>query len=275
VASSPAVVDGTVYVGSSDHRVYAIDATSGTEQWHFQTNESVQSSPAVVNGTVYVGSLDQHVYAIDATSGTEQWRFQTEGQVESSPTVVDSTVYVGSDENVYALDTASGNQRWAFETDDWMKESSPAVIDSTVYIGSQSGHFYALDAVNGNQHCSFGTDLPHGWMRSSPAVVDSTVYVCWRKHLYALDANSGTVQWCFEIDRSSWSSSPVVMDNTVYVGTYSGRIYALEDTGTEASNNEGDQAEPHTKVYEKCSNCDADLSEYDNLNFCPECGVGQ
>ncbi len=40
------------------------EAEAGSEQWSFQTGNSVRSSPAVVDGTVYVGSLDTSVYAL-------------------------------------------------------------------------------------------------------------------------------------------------------------------------------------------------------------------
>jgi outer membrane protein assembly factor BamB len=62
--SSPAVVDGTVYVGSWDNNIYALSAEDGTEQWSYQTGNWVESSPVVVDGIVYVGSRDSNVYAI-------------------------------------------------------------------------------------------------------------------------------------------------------------------------------------------------------------------
>jgi outer membrane protein assembly factor BamB len=64
VRSSPAVAGGTVYVGSFDDHLYAIDAETGQEQWRFETDEWVRSSPAVAGGTVYVGSFDGHLYAL-------------------------------------------------------------------------------------------------------------------------------------------------------------------------------------------------------------------
>jgi len=64
VYSSPAVVDGTVYIGSRDNRVYALDAATGRERWTHETGGDVHSSPAVVDGTVYVGSWDNRVYAL-------------------------------------------------------------------------------------------------------------------------------------------------------------------------------------------------------------------
>lgn len=62
ISSSPAVVNGIVYVGSFDGNLYAIDAISGTKEWTYKIG-SIDSSPAVVNGVVYVGSDDHNLYA--------------------------------------------------------------------------------------------------------------------------------------------------------------------------------------------------------------------
>ena len=70
VASSPAIgSDGTVYVGSNDHKVYAINGQSGVKLWEFKTGGFVDSSPAIgSDGTVYVGSHDSKLYAIKTDS---------------------------------------------------------------------------------------------------------------------------------------------------------------------------------------------------------------
>ncbi|MEU3491240.1 protein kinase domain-containing protein, partial [Streptomyces massasporeus] len=46
VYSSPAVVDGIVYIGSADKKVYALDAATGTPRWTHTTGAGVYSSPA-------------------------------------------------------------------------------------------------------------------------------------------------------------------------------------------------------------------------------------
>ena len=72
VTSSPAIgSDGTVYVGSADRKLYAINGKSGVYLWSFETGEDfeVSSSPAIgSDGTVYVGSVDKKVYAIKTDS---------------------------------------------------------------------------------------------------------------------------------------------------------------------------------------------------------------
>ena len=68
--SSPAIgSDGTVYVGSYDKKLYAINPKSGVKLWEFETGNSVNSSPAIgPDGTVYVGSGDKKLYAIKTAS---------------------------------------------------------------------------------------------------------------------------------------------------------------------------------------------------------------
>ncbi|MBO35823.1 MAG: cell surface protein, partial [Verrucomicrobiales bacterium] len=70
VYSSPAIgSDGTVYVGSEDKKLYAINGKTGDKLWEFETGDIVFSSPAIgSDGTVYVGSHDKKLYAINTNS---------------------------------------------------------------------------------------------------------------------------------------------------------------------------------------------------------------
>ena len=67
---SPAIgSDGTVYVGSHDNKLYALNGRSGVKLWEFETEDKVYSSPAIgSDGTVYVGSRDNKLYAIKTES---------------------------------------------------------------------------------------------------------------------------------------------------------------------------------------------------------------
>jgi outer membrane protein assembly factor BamB len=70
LSSSPAIgSDGTVYVGSDDNKLYAINGKSGVKRWEFETGFHVSSSPAIgSDGTLYVGSVDYKLYAIKTDS---------------------------------------------------------------------------------------------------------------------------------------------------------------------------------------------------------------
>ena len=79
--STPAVVDGTVYLGDNEGGVYALSARTGSEQWTAsigpQLGVALFPSPAVVDGTVYIGSTDGSVYAFSSDDSIEEWAYET------------------------------------------------------------------------------------------------------------------------------------------------------------------------------------------------------
>src|SRR5580693_2227386 len=132
VDSSPAVANGVVYVGSLDHNVYALNASTGALLWSYTTGGPVGiSSPAVANGVVYVGSIDRKVYALNAKTGADLWSYNTHTPVSSSPTVANGVVYIGS----IALRGSTGALMWRHRNR-YLVASSPAVANGVVYVGA-------------------------------------------------------------------------------------------------------------------------------------------
>jgi outer membrane protein assembly factor BamB len=208
--SSPAVVNGSVYFGSGDGNVYAVDAGSGTLQWKFSTRDVVHASPAVAGGIVYIGSWDSTLYALDAESGQPKWSFKAgedpaiHNQVgfQSSAAVVDGTVYVGCrDAHVYALDAATGRKKWDYPTSKSWVIGTPAVRDGMVYVGtSDSARFMALDAKTGRLRFNFDAGA---YMFSSPALAGDLAYVGDHNgRLFAVDAKTGKLAWEFQTEAS-------------------------------------------------------------------------
>lgn len=104
------------------------------------------SSPAVANGTVYVGAADERVYALDADSGEKRWAFWTWNNVTGAPVVTPDTVYVGSDDTViYALDVDTGARRWEFDTTGRIDGAGGAVVDGRLYVSTFQDGLYALE----------------------------------------------------------------------------------------------------------------------------------
>src|SRR5580692_5110747 len=135
VNSSPTVASGVVYIGSDDHNVYALYASTGAKMWSYATGSAVKSSPAVANGVVYVGSDDGNLYALNARTGAKLWSYPTTTGVESPATVANGVVYVGSsNNNVYALNAKTGAKLWSYTTGGPVF-SSPAVASGVVYVG--------------------------------------------------------------------------------------------------------------------------------------------
>lgn len=264
VLSSPAVDERSVYVGSTDGRVYALDPGSGAEQWRFQSKGPVNSSPAVREGLVYAASLDGNFYAIDARTGTERWHFTTGGERRftapgihgamprtermpdpfdvflSSPVIVGNRIVFGSgDQNVYALDATTGTKLWSFATGD-VVHASPAIADGVVYIGSWDRNMYALDLATGRERWRFQTGndtviYNQIGIASSAAVANGVVYFgCRDGHFYAVDAATGTLRWKHD-NKMGWViASPAVRDGIVYFPMSDGTRFKALDAETGA-----------------------------------------
>jgi outer membrane protein assembly factor BamB len=263
VISSPIAADGTLYFGSTDHYVYAVDAASGTQKWKAKTGGRVVSSAAVADGHVFIESYDGNLYALDAKTGTEQWKFKTAGEHRftarhlhgsepaaemmadpfdfylSSPVVASGVVYFGSgDGNIYAVDAASGTLKWKFQTGD-VVHASPALSDGTLYVGSWDSFFYALDAATGQEKWRYKTGEDHDiynqvGIQASAVVANGVVYFgCRDSKVYALDAKTGAERWTFS-NKGSWViGTPIVSGGKLYFTTSdSGMFHALEaDSG--------------------------------------------
>ena len=83
VDSSPAISSGVVYIGSTDHKMYALGGAKGLKKWSFTADDAVHSSPAVAGSRVYFGSAHGTVYALNAKTGKKVWSVSTGGAVDS------------------------------------------------------------------------------------------------------------------------------------------------------------------------------------------------
>ena len=93
-----------VYIGSHDHRLYALDTGTGELYWDYTTGGIIDSSPIIAEGVVYFGSQDTILYALNAQTGEQLWSYTTGGNILSTPTVANGLVYVGSnDRSLYAF----------------------------------------------------------------------------------------------------------------------------------------------------------------------------
>ena len=90
--------------------IYALDAATGEERWHFTTGDAVGISPALVGKVLYFPSSDRTLYAVDVASGEEVWRFPIDGIALQGPTVLGGVAYIGTSfGNLYAIGSAGGD----------------------------------------------------------------------------------------------------------------------------------------------------------------------
>jgi hypothetical protein len=121
------------------------------ELWRVQTGGPIGDDPAVVGGTVYVGSGDGTHYAVDAATGEERWRSAADAAIDSSPAVANGVDYFGDDTGtLHAVDAATGQERWRF-TGSPLRFVAVGVAAGVVCAPAQSGLLFALEAASGQE----------------------------------------------------------------------------------------------------------------------------
>ncbi len=108
--------------------------------------------------TLFVGSGDDQIYAIDTTTGAAQWSYAADGAVHwrSSPIVSPDSVFVCSDDGkIHAIDTITGLARWTYKAGDVAFSPTVSPDSLTVFVSSRKpssnswtlGKLHAIDAA--------------------------------------------------------------------------------------------------------------------------------
>ena len=151
--TSPIVVDGIMYVTTSYNHVYALDATTGKEYWHYKHKMGSVTTyccgpnnrgVAVMGDRLFMGTLDAKLIALDAKTGKVLWATQVAdpeaGYSETmAPVAVNGKVLIGTNGGEYgirgfvkAYDAKDGTLLWTFYTiPDKGSEGAWAVNDAT------------------------------------------------------------------------------------------------------------------------------------------------
>lgn len=108
----------------------------------FPGAQTANAQPAIVDGRLYVGSANRKVYSLDAATGCTYWAFDADFPVRTAisvgPLGSSSAVYFGDQHaNAYALDAASGKLLWKVHVDDHpvaMITGAPALARGVLYV---------------------------------------------------------------------------------------------------------------------------------------------
>jgi outer membrane protein assembly factor BamB len=210
--SSPAVVDGVVYIGGIGI-IYALAAADGHIIWEAHVDANVAwSSPAVSNGVVYVGSFDG-MYAFNAITGDKIWNSYGGEDFHFAPTVSKGVIYaITSGENIYAFDAANGARIWNYSVYDGVTGGDAYFAKGSDMIYARSGwdKLYALNALSGAKiwNVTFGQEI------SPPTLVNNVIYLGSNNSFYALNAHTGEILWNYTI--GGGFGSPVVVNGIAY-----------------------------------------------------------
>ncbi len=230
VESSPSLgPDGTIYFGSYDGNLYAINP-DGSKKYQFPMGTIGRSSFLVTSQpytTIIGGGYGGIIYGFDPNGLIPKWSYDLGYPLYGSPVLGGSTIYLAPFSmkwgkyypgQVIALFVPDGTFRWQFQTVGQTISSGAVGQDGTIYMGVYSNDpegFYAINP-DGSQKWTF----PLGGTWHSPALAaDGTIYI----NGYAINPD-GSQKW-----KSPLVDGEMVVgaDGTVYGGGSSGGDYGL------------------------------------------------
>lgn len=151
---------GRTGTNPNESTIAAANASSLTKLWNLTTKSANSGSLILVNGTVYFGSWDGRLYAVDAYNGSTRWRTLLGGSADytdcgepgiaGTPAFWNDTVYIGgSSPDLFAVNAANGTVEWKLDlanasgsSGTWAATkvwSSPLLYNGSIYVGIASG----------------------------------------------------------------------------------------------------------------------------------------
>ncbi len=223
---------GKVFVVNYDGLMKAFDAASGNLLWSVNLPDqyAFTSPPTAVNGVVFIGGAGSGgtVYAVDESNGHVLWTMPVENGDSSSPAVVGGNVYVSyACPQSYAFNAANGQQLWHHDSCcAGGGGATPVVHGGQVYVRDDfcdptTG--LVLDANTGNPIGGFNSDTP-------PAFIGNLALYFQSGTLVGVDIPSGQQLWSFA-GEGDLSSAPLIVNQTIYIGSSSGTLYGLNTSG--------------------------------------------
>jgi len=187
-ANSATVVDGKVYIGSSEY-LFCLKSQSGSEIWKYPMR--TLASPAVAYNRVYIGA-NGWIYCFDANNGSVLWKFSTGATLNeiTSPAISDEMVYITIRENgsICCLDAFTGDIIWSKKICSYNIESSPALAYNNLYTGSfYSDTLYAFGSndppyipiINGPAEGVVNVEYEFSFEAADPDGNDIYYYIIW------------------------------------------------------------------------------------------------
>lgn len=232
IESTPAIAAGTVYVGSLDKILYAVDLQTGNLKWKYEATDEIKSSPSFNQDTVYFGDELGTFHAIDAVTGKKKWEFKANAGIISSANFAGDRVVFGSyDNNLYCLSLKDGSLLWKLETAGYV-HATPAIQNENVLVTGCDGKLHIVRLSDGKQMNAI--DLG-AYVAASPALSDGHIYVgTFGNEVVAVDLSKSKIAWHFE-DASKkfpFYASAAVTNNAVVVAGRDKVLRALNpDTG--------------------------------------------
>jgi outer membrane protein assembly factor BamB len=207
----------------------AFDPTSGNVLWStgFITNFGVPAAPTAAGGVVYTGAsylASDELIGFDVKNGTQVWGGESVlNGSPGSPAVTADGVYVSYPCAAYDFRPYIYALAWSnISSCTTAGGATPVVANGILYSPNAAGSYSGttLDAQSGAVLGSYVADSP-------PAISSTTGYFLQSGTLRAISLAGQSTLWSFSGD-GQLVTSPILVNQYVFIGSSSGEIYALD-----------------------------------------------
>ncbi|GGF31029.1 hypothetical protein GCM10010954_32740 [Halobacillus andaensis] len=246
VMPTPVYENGSVYAVTGDRYLYSLDQTSGELNDQTSIGSVVSmSAPNKTDNTLYFGGSGPEPFeftAFDIDSGEIKWQTEfpsvfaglDDVPAASADGIIVTTALQGDAEEpehmIYAMDQETGEVLWedSLGKGDFVKNNksgAPIIYNGSIYVGSPiTKKMYAYDLKSGEKQWEYEDEV----MKAPPVAKDDVVYFANTKGLVqALDAESGEKQGEIELGGTLAPSGPIIMNDTLMIGSQDSRVYAV------------------------------------------------
>lgn len=212
--------------------------------WSRRDDCGTASGFAVSGRRAWYVTMDGHLNCIDTRSGKNLWQAELPGKAFSTPCCSSGLVVVGcAAGGLYAFKARSGKLKWIAPTGKAVL-SSPVVFKRMVFFGASDGIFRSVRLRDGSKVWEFkdvdGFVEDRAWVDGSQVIFGS-----WGRKLYCLSTSDGSLQWVWDVGKSSRMYSPaacnpVKTEGKVFVAVPDRKVHILDAaTGEELSSADG------------------------------------
>lgn len=239
---TPTLIDGVIYVASSDGEVAAINAANGARLWRVELERPLSGGVGYHNRSLYLGGADGSVLQLSAEDGAVEWEAAVSGEVLAAPVVSDDWVIVQTyDGKLLGFRSGAEEPSWTFTSDvpvlTLRGTSAPILVGGNAIAGFGDGKVVAVDVDSGNVSWEARIGVPQGSSEIDRIVdVDGAMtqqgielfVASYQGRLAALDSRTGRKLWQQNV--SSVTGTNVGFGN-VYVADVDGTLSAFLRTG--------------------------------------------
>lgn len=246
IAAPPVVSNGLLYFLDADHRLHAIDASTGDRRWtetlrprDSRDRVARGGGVAASGGRVFVTTGFGFIAALDGASGDEIWRTEADAPFQSAPTVAGGRVFaITNDSELIAMDAGTGEVTWTHqaiaEPARILSAPSVAVDGETIVAPFASGEIIALLAANGRRLWSDSLSRTGRLTSLSaindiagrPVLADNVAYAASHSGvLAAIDVRSGQRIWARAF---ASTQTPWVAGDVLYAVSVDGELVAFD-----------------------------------------------